>query len=92
MLLYAGYKECTVRLFAGMPVCYIYRQQEGRQWSRPMAGRTNMKDKKLEEAIDYVCSCCPYIFTALNGTSRIRHLRTGATLLPSIATGAWFAR
>ena len=27
-----------------------------------MAGRTNMKDKKLEEAIDYVCSCCPYIF------------------------------
>lgn len=25
--------------------------------------------------------------TALNGTSRIRHLRTGATLLPSIATG-----
>ena len=29
---------------------------------------------------------------ALNGTSRIRHLRDGATLLPSIATGAWFAR
>ena len=28
-----------------------------------MAGRTNMKDKKLEEAIDYVCSCCPYIFS-----------------------------
>ena len=24
MLLYAGYKECTVRLFAGMPFCYIY--------------------------------------------------------------------
>ena len=22
-----------------------------------------MKDKKLEEAIDYVCSCCPYIFS-----------------------------
>lgn len=43
MLLYAGYKECTVRLFAGMPVCYIYSQQGGRQWSRPMAGRTNMK-------------------------------------------------
>ena len=63
MLLYAGYKECTVRLFAGMPVCYIYRQQEGRQPSCPMAGRTNMKDKKLEEAIDYVCSCCPYIFS-----------------------------
>lgn len=58
-----------------------------------MAGRTNMKDKKLEEAIDYVCSCCPIsLATALNGTSRIRHLRTGATLLPSIATGAWFAR
>ena len=35
MLLYAGYKECTVRLFAGMPVCYIYSQQGGRQWSRP---------------------------------------------------------
>ena len=29
---------------------------------------------------------------ALNGTSRIRHLRTGATLLPSIATGAWFRK
>lgn len=28
-----------------------------------MAGRTNMKDKKLEEAIDYVCSRCPYIFS-----------------------------
>lgn len=28
-----------------------------------MAGRTNMKDKKLEEAVDYVCSCCPYIFS-----------------------------
>ena len=28
-----------------------------------MAGRTNMKDKKLEEAIGYVCSCCPYIFS-----------------------------
>ncbi len=35
----------------------------GRQPSRPMAGRTNMKDKKLEEAVDYVCSCCPYIFS-----------------------------
>ena len=22
-----------------------------------------MKDKKLEEAIGYVCSCCPYIFS-----------------------------
>lgn len=22
-----------------------------------------MKDKKLEEAVDYVCSCCPYIFS-----------------------------
>jgi hypothetical protein len=63
MLLYAGYKECAVRLFAGMPVCYIYSQQGGRQWSCPMAGRTNMKDKKLEEAVDYVCSCCPYIFS-----------------------------
>ena len=51
MLLYAGYKECTVHLLAGMPVCYIYSQQGGRQWSRPMAGRTNMKDKKLEEAV-----------------------------------------
>ena len=28
-----------------------------------MAGRTNMKDKKLEEAVDYVCSRCPYIFS-----------------------------
>lgn len=28
-----------------------------------MAGRTNMKDKKLKEAVDYVCSCCPYIFS-----------------------------
>ena len=28
-----------------------------------MAGRTNMKDKKLEEAVGYVCSCCPYIFS-----------------------------
>jgi hypothetical protein len=27
MLLYAGYKECTVHLLAGMPVCYIYSQQ-----------------------------------------------------------------
>lgn len=35
MLLYAGYKECTVHLLAGMPVCYIYSQQGGRQWSRP---------------------------------------------------------
>ena len=26
------------------------------------------------------------LVTALNGTSRIRHLRAGATLLPSIAT------
>ena len=26
---YAGYMECTVHLLAGMPVCYIYRQQEG---------------------------------------------------------------
>lgn len=41
MLLYAGYKECTVRLFAGMPFCYIYRQQKGRQPSCPMAGRKN---------------------------------------------------
>ena len=41
MLLYAGYKECTVRLFAGMPVCYIYRQQEGRHQS--------------EDALDAVC-------------------------------------
>ena len=41
MLLYAGYKECTVRLFAGMPFCYIYSQQEGRQPSCPMAGRKN---------------------------------------------------
>ena len=54
MLLYAGYKECTIHLLAGMPVCYIYSQQRGRQPSCPMAGRTNMKDKKLEEAIDYV--------------------------------------
>ena len=22
-----------------------------------------MKDKKLKEAVDYVCSCCPYIFS-----------------------------
>lgn len=29
MLLYAGYMECTVHLLASMPVCYIYRQQEG---------------------------------------------------------------
>lgn len=28
MLLYAGYMECTVHLLAGMPFCYIYRQQE----------------------------------------------------------------
>ena len=63
MLLYAGYKECTVHLLVGMPVCYIYRQQEGRQPSCTMAGRTNRKDKKLEEAVDYVCSCCPYIFS-----------------------------
>lgn len=52
-----------------------------------------MKDKKLEEAVDYVCSCCPYIFSgSAEWDSRIRHLRDGATLLPSIATGAWFAR
>ena len=29
MLLYAGYKECTVHLLAGMLFCYIYRQQGG---------------------------------------------------------------
>ncbi len=53
-----------------------------------------MKDKKLEEAVDYVFAPVAPISlaAALNGTSRIRHLRTGATLLPSIATGAWFAR
>lgn len=42
MLLYAGYKECTVHLLAGMPFCYIYRQQKGRQPSCPMAGRKTM--------------------------------------------------
>ena len=47
MLLYAGYKECTVRLFAGMPVCYIYRQQGGRQWSRPH-GRKDFRMKRAE--------------------------------------------
>ena len=38
---YAGCMECTVHLLAGMPVCYIYRQQGGRQPSRPMAERKN---------------------------------------------------
>lgn len=33
--------ECTVHLLAGMPVCYIYRQQGGRQPSRPMAEGTS---------------------------------------------------
>lgn len=30
LLVYAGYMECTVHLLAGMPVCYICRQQGGR--------------------------------------------------------------
>ena len=47
MLLYAGYKECTVRLFAGMPFCYIYSQQGGRQWSRPH-GRKGFRMKRAE--------------------------------------------
>ena len=38
---YAGCMECTVHLLAGMPVCYIYRQQGGRQPSRPMAEGTS---------------------------------------------------
>ena len=38
---YAGCMECTVHLLASMPVCYIYRQQGGRQPSRPMAEGTS---------------------------------------------------
>lgn len=58
-----------------------------------MAGRTNMKDKKLEEAIDYVCSCCPYIFSDSAEWDKSNPAFAGwRTLLPSIATGAWFAR
>ena len=47
MLLYAGYKECTVHLLAGMPVCYIYRQQEGRQAELPK-GRRDFKMATLD--------------------------------------------
>ena len=31
--------ECTVHLLASMPVCYIYRQQEGRQAELPKGRR-----------------------------------------------------
>lgn len=52
--------------FACLLVCqsaiFIGSKGDG-SGAAPMAGRTNMKDKKLEEAIDYVCSCCPYIFS-----------------------------
>ena len=52
-----------------------------------------MKDKKLEEAVDYVCSCCPYIFSGSAEWDKSNPaFADGATLLPSIATGAWFAR
>ena len=57
------------------------------------------KIKRREAALDAFAVAEAYckeswisLAAALNGTSRIRHLRTGATLLPSIATGAWFAR
>ena len=59
MLLYAGYKECTVHLLAGMPFCYIYRQQEGRQAELPK-GRRDFKmatldvTKERRRAIDRV--------------------------------------
>ena len=47
MLLYAGYKECTVRLFAGMPVCYIYSQQGGRgsaEWDKSNPAFADWRD------------------------------------------------
>ena len=47
MFLYAGYMECTVHLLAGMPVCYIYRQQEGRQAELPK-GRRDFKMATLD--------------------------------------------
>jgi hypothetical protein len=47
MLLYAGYMECTVHLLAGMPVCYIYRQQEGTA-AEPPHGRKDFRMKRAE--------------------------------------------
>ena len=50
--------ECTVYLLAGMPFCYIYRQQEGRQPSCPMSTPSvtilknlvlNWKSNQMEE-------------------------------------------
>ena len=39
--------ECTVHLLASMPVCYIYRQQEGRQAELPK-GRRDFKMATLD--------------------------------------------
>ena len=43
----AGGMECTVHLLASIPVCYIYRQQEGRQAELPK-GRRDFKMATLD--------------------------------------------
>ena len=43
--------ECTVHLLAGMPACYICRQQEGRQAELPK-GRRDFKMATLDVTED----------------------------------------
>ena len=44
--------ECTVHLLAGMPVCYIYRQQGGAATELPH-GRKDFKMKNVRELETY---------------------------------------